>query len=266
MRYLVSSQYGHVGAELAGLDAQRLGDRMLEPRFRRRGEPEQMPIGDAAFVADHVEHRRRAVGQRAGLVEDHGVDLGEALHMGAALDDDAGARRMRHRGEHGGRRGDADAGAVIDDHERQETVEIAGQRRRADRQAECRHDQPVGELLGVVLHPRIADRRGFDQLRDLPGGGEIADADGADRQLAVADDGRGEHGFAFRPHDRQALAGDGLLVDHGVAVDDLAVDRNDLARIDDDLVADHQLGGRYRGNDAVANHPGRSWPGIPAAR
>ena len=127
----------------------------------------------------------------------------------------------------------------------------------ADRQAERRRDQPVGELLGVVLHAGVADRRRFDQPRDLPGGGEIADADGAHRQLAVADDGGGEHRFTFRPHDRQALAGDGLLIDHGVAVDDLAVDGNHLAGIDDDLVADHELGGRYRDNDVVANDPGR---------
>ena len=34
---------GDVGADLASLDAQRLSDRMLEARFRGRGQPEQMP-------------------------------------------------------------------------------------------------------------------------------------------------------------------------------------------------------------------------------
>ena len=108
---------GNVGANFAGLDAKCFGDRVLELRFRRRRQAEEMLLGHAAFVTDHVEHGRRAVGQGAGLVENHGVDFGEALHVRAALDDDAGARRMRHRGEHGGRRGDADAGAVIDDHQ-----------------------------------------------------------------------------------------------------------------------------------------------------
>ena len=79
--------------------------------------------------------------------------------MGAALDDDAGARRMRHRGEHGGGRGDADAGAVVDDHERQEAVEVGRHGGGADRERQGRQDQPVGELLGMVLHARIADRR-----------------------------------------------------------------------------------------------------------
>ena len=107
-------------------------------------------------------------------------------------------------------------------------------------------DQPVGELLGMVLHARVADRRGFDQSRDLAGGGRRADAYGANRQLSVANDGGGEYRFALRPHDRQSLAGDRLLIDHGVTVDDLAVDRNDLAGIDDDLVADRELPSRNR--------------------
>jgi hypothetical protein len=142
------------------------------------------------------------MGQRSGLVEDHGVDLRQALHVRATLDDDAGARRMRHRGKHRRRRGDADAGAVVDDHQRQEAIEIAGDRRGADREAERWGDQPVGELLGMVLHTGVADRRRFHEPRDLPGGGEIADADGAHGQLAVAHNRRGEHRFALRAHDR----------------------------------------------------------------
>jgi hypothetical protein len=99
----------------------------------------------------------------------------------------------------------------------------------------------------------FADRRRFDERRDLPGGGRGAGADG---ELAVANDGRGEDDPAFVAHHRQALAGDGLLVDHGVAVDDLAVDRNHLTRIDDDQVADRESRCRDRGHRAVADDPG----------
>ncbi|MCH7666050.1 MAG: hypothetical protein IH936_09000, partial [Acidobacteria bacterium] len=38
----------------------------------------------------------------------HGVDAGELLHVAAALDDHAGAGGKRHRGQHRGRRRDAD--------------------------------------------------------------------------------------------------------------------------------------------------------------
>jgi hypothetical protein len=147
--------------------------------------------------------------------------------------------------------------AVIHDHQGQETIEVTGERCRPDRQAERRRHQPVGELLGMVLHPRIADRRRLDQPCDLPGRRGGADADGAHRQLAIADDCCREYRFPFRPHDRQSLAGDRLLIDHGVTVDDLAVDGNNFARIDDHFVARYQLGGRYRGNDVVANDPSR---------
>ena len=41
-----------------------------------------------------------------------------------------------------------------------------------------------------------------------------------------------------------------------MTVDDFAVDRDDFAGIDDDFVADCQLGGRDRGHDAVAQDPG----------
>ena len=87
----------------------------------------------------------------------------------AALDDDAGARRVRHRGKHGGRRRDADASAVIDDDERQEAVEVAGDSAAVPvARAKRRQHQPIGKFLGVVLHPRVADRRRFDEARDLP--------------------------------------------------------------------------------------------------
>ena len=115
----------------------------------------------------------------------------------------------------------------------------------SDRQAQSRRDEPVGELLGMILHARIADRRGFDQPRDLAGRRGGANPYGANRQLSVANDGGGEYRLAFRPHDRQSLAGDRFLVDHGVTVDDLAIDRNDVAGIDDDMIIDRQLGRRH---------------------
>jgi hypothetical protein len=72
---------------------------------------------------------------------------------------------------------------------------------------------------------------------------------------AVADDGRRERRLAFTARHRQALAGDGLLVDQGPSGDDLAVDRDHSPGIDHDLVADRELSARDRGHDAVADDP-----------
>ena len=181
------------------------------------------------------------MGQRAGLVEDDGVDLGQFLHVRAALDDDAGARRMGHRGQHRGWRSDADAGAVVDDHQRQEAIEICTHRCGASRKRQRRQHEAVGEFLRVILHAGIADRRRLDQLSDLACGRRRTNANGADRELAVANNGCGEHRLTLAAHHRQPFAGDGLLIDHSVAVDDLAVDRNHVTRIDDHFIADDEL-------------------------
>ncbi len=149
----------HVDQQFLRLGAHRVRDRMREPAFRRRGEPDQPARIDPTLVGNDVKHLWMAPGQRPGLVEEDRVGFGQAFHMAAALDDDAAPRRERHRGEHGGRRRNADAGAIVDDHERQELVEVAGERRGTNRNPEGRGDEPVGKLFGVVLHARVADRR-----------------------------------------------------------------------------------------------------------
>jgi hypothetical protein len=128
------------------------------------------------LIGDDVDHGRRTVGERAGLVEHHGVDVGELFHMPAALDDHAGARGMRHRGQDRGRCGDADAGAEVNNNQRQETVEVAGHGRGAGGERQRRRHQAIGKALGMVLHAGVADRRAFDQANDLTGGRSSSDA------------------------------------------------------------------------------------------
>ena len=248
----------HADAAGARVGAQRLGHRVLQAAFRAHRETQQMIGGKLVVVRDHVDHLGHAVGQRAGLVEHDGVDLGQPLHVAAAFDDDAGTGGMRHRCQHAGRRRDADAGAVVDDDQREEAIDVGGQHRAAEREAEGRQHQPVGETFRVVLHPRVADRRVVDELGDLAGGGAGPDAQRAHRDLALAQHGGGEHRLARRARDRQALAGDGLLVDQRGAVGDLAVHRDHLAGIDHHQIAGGELGGGHRGHHAVAQQPGRA--------
>ena len=77
------------------------------------------------LIGNNVYHRGRTARQRAGLVEHDGVDARQLLHVAAALDDDAGPCGMGHGRQHGCRRRDANTGAVIDNDERKEAVEIA---------------------------------------------------------------------------------------------------------------------------------------------
>ena len=66
---------------------------------------------------------------------------------------------------------------------------------------------------------------------------------------------RGEDLVALRLFGRRRFAGEGVLVDHRHAFDDLAVDRHDFAGLDDDDVADVQLIERSFDFDAVPQQP-----------
>jgi len=70
---------------------------------------------------------------------------------------------------------DANAGAVIDNDERKEAVEITGDRSGTGSEPKRRRNQPIGKSLGMILHPGVADRRGFHEVHDLAGGGRRAD-------------------------------------------------------------------------------------------
>jgi hypothetical protein len=245
----------HIAAELLRPLPQRRRDRMLQPRFRSGRETKKVRGCDVVLIAQHVAHGGGAVRQGSGLVEHNGIDLGQALDVPAALDDDAVARRIGHERQDGGRRRDPNAGPIVDNHQIQEPVEISRQRRGAGRKRERRHDQAVRQPLGMVLHPGIADRRGLHEMGDLPGSGLRADPNGADCQLTVADDGCGKRRLALAARDRQALARNGLLIDQRAPVNDLAVDRDHLAWVDDDLVADREFRCRDRDHGAVADNP-----------
>ena len=84
-------------ARLFGELDQRLGGRVVAEALGARGEAQQLGRGD---VAERVEPAddQLAGGERAGLVEDEGVDARGGLEVGDVLDQDArGARRRTAR-------------------------------------------------------------------------------------------------------------------------------------------------------------------------
>lgn len=70
----------------------------------------------------------------------------------------------------------------------------------------------------------------------------------------------GKHRIADRPRDRESFAGDGLLVDHGGTMEDIAVGRYHLTGIDDHHVADSQFGRRNLDQRTILNDPRRLRP------
>jgi hypothetical protein len=106
--------------------------------------------------------------------------------VAAALDEDTVAGGVGHRCQHRRRSGDADGGAVIDDHQGQEAIEVARQQGGADREAERWQDETVGEAFGMVLHAGVTNRRGIHKPGDLPRHGLGSDPGGPQRHLSFA--------------------------------------------------------------------------------
>ncbi len=84
--------------------------------------------GHDAVEGDDVGHLRPAVGQRAGLVEGDGPDLGRPLQVHASLDQHAPPRRAGQRGHDGHRRGDDERARARDDQEHERPVEPGTER------------------------------------------------------------------------------------------------------------------------------------------
>ena len=148
-------------------DGQR--DRMMEPALGGGGETQDLlrrvPIG-----GDHEPDFRPFAGQRAGLVEQHGVHLAEQIQGAAVLDQHAALRAQRQCGQHGQRGSHADAGAHV-------AVEHGGGALRPDHaegeraDPERRDHRLVGEPLALMLRGEFVACGVVENLRDLGGRG-----------------------------------------------------------------------------------------------
>ena len=108
-------------------------------------------------------------------------------------------------------------------------------------------------LVGKLLDRRLRCLRLLDQLDDLGKHGVGAHPSGSHPKCPRLVDGGSDHGIAHPLADRDRLAGDHRLVNRGVAVDDLAVDRDPLPRSHCDNVPRHNLGDRDLGLHTVAD-------------
>ncbi len=212
--------------------------------------------GDGARLVEQ-EHRHVAGGLDGAAAGRQHVLAHEAVHAGDAdgrqqRADGGRDQRDEQRREHG--QGDADAGVVRHRHERggddDEHDREAGEE---DRQGDLvRRPLPDG-ALDEADHPVEERLAGVGGDRDDDAVGQHARAAGDARPVAarLADHGRG-------------LAGDGRLVDAGDALDDLAVGRDQVARLADDAVALAQVGRGYgllAAVDELARH--RRGAGLP---
>ena len=192
-------------------------------------------------TSDHLGHAAR---QRAGLVERDAAHRGRALEVRAALDQHALPRRAGQRRDDRHRRRDDERAGTRDDQQHERAVDPRSARRRRTRaagatasataRADHRRRVDAREALDERLRRRPLRLRLLDQVNDPRERRVAAEPRHAHLERAAAVDGAGEHLVAGRLVDRQRLAGHRRLVDGARARHDLAVERNLLARLDDD--------------------------------
>ena len=186
------------------------------------------------------------MGQRAGLVKDDGIGVGQSLQILAALDRDMVAAALTHGGQHGQRHRQLERTGKIDHQDRDRTGRVAGQRVGHGGAQQAVRDQLVGQrggaglaggfqLLGVLDH--------FDDLVVASVAGLLLDGHG---DLAFLDDGARVDDGPLALADGLGLAGQGRLVDAGLAVQHPAVQRDNAAGVHDDGVARAHLRDRHK--------------------
>ena len=234
---------------------------MLRALLGRGDQPQQLLLHRTR--RHHIGQRRLALGERAGLVEHDRRDARDILQCRGILDQDvvpganAGADRDRRRGRQAQRIG---AG----DHHRRDRECQRGNRGGAaeeipddegdDARAHRQNDQILRGPVGQPLPRRLGALRLLHQVHDLRQGGVGADLGRAEAHAAAAVDRAGDHGVARPLGDRHALAGDQRLVDAGLALGDLAVNRHLVARLEHDDVVDLHVAARNREFLAIAQH------------
>jgi hypothetical protein len=227
-------------------------ERVVGAALDSGGDPQNLALGRPLGRND-VDHPGLAHGQRAGLVEDHDIELGRFLERPGVLEQDpvgrpeTGADHDRHRrGEpQRVRAGDHEDG----DRERQREQQRLSQPPVPDDEGgdpdhDRRKHQNLGGPVGEKLGRRARVLRLLHQLDDLRQSRVGAYPGRSVAQRPALVDGRADDAVAYLLGDRHRLSGQHGFVDGRLALDDLAVHGNFVARTQDDDVADQHVGSR----------------------
>ena len=157
-------------------------------------------------VVDDRGDGRLALGQRAGLVEQHGVDGAHALQREPVLDQHAAAGGAFGRDRHHQRDRQAQRVRAGDDQHRDGAhhrlvglPEAAPHDGGDDRGAQCEPEQPARRPVGQPLCPRRGVLRLGDQALDAGQRGVVADGGDRDAKPGVGGDGARDDVVARRP-------------------------------------------------------------------
>ncbi len=210
---------------------------------------------------------RPAHGERSGLVQHNGVQMGQAFQRLAAFEQNAKLRAAAHgngkRGGHG-----QSHGAGAGDHQYGDGVgQGQGERVRGDKprhKGQCRQGQNHGHkdgagAVGQPFQGRARALRLLDHARDLGKHRGLAQRLRPAYHGAVVVERAGQNPAARLALQRGGFAGEHRLVHGGAALEDRGVHREAFSRQNQHAVAGLYFFERHNGFRAIADAPGGGW-------
>jgi hypothetical protein len=220
------------------------GDGVLALGLHAGGDAERFLFGQVVRRRD-VHDPELAEGERAGLVEDDGVEVARLFEAAAVAHEQSAMRALRRGDGDDQGHGQAERVRAGDNQHRHDAYdgEIPGRADELpdDESDDARCDGHAGQELrgavGQVLGARLRLLRLRHEAHDAGELGVLARAGDLHAERAFAVDRAGDHLVAFALLDRARLAGDHRLVEIALALAYGAVDRDALARAHEHEVA-----------------------------
>ena len=227
----------------------RLGQRMFRATFQSGGAAQHLRL--VALQRHDIRQRRLALGQRAGLVHDHGIDARHALQRLGVLDQHARlCAAPRGRGDRDRRReaegtgtGDDQDGDGRGDGECQRRLGTEGKpgEERRDGHRDDRRYEDGRDPVRQPLDRRARASGTGHHVHDLRQHRVGANLRRPDRERTVLVDRAARDTVAFCLFDGHGLAGDHAFVNGRVALDHFAIDRHAVAGAHPQQVALHDV-------------------------
>ena len=215
-----------------------LAERVLRIALRRGAEAVELVIGEGGQRAVHQNDLRRAVGQRAGLVEGDLLHGGETLKRVALADEKAVLRRVADGGHDGSRRCQHKRAGAEDDQNRHRADDLTGDEPRQRRGGQSNDDDPRRPAVGKADDLGLARVSGLDEADHALDGAVLADLCGLHLESAELVDRAGGDLVADALVDRQRFTRHNGLIHRCLARYDLSVDGDGLAGQHAQQVAD----------------------------
>jgi hypothetical protein len=250
-------------AEMFAMVNDRFGYGVIQTLFGRGGELHQ-PLEIA--IADHiyVHHGRVALGEGAGLVEDHHIHIHQLLERPAAADQQALAAGAAQGGHDRGGHRHPQTSSQVEHQQGRGLGDVAGaQEQRHTSQHEGGDHEAIRHPARHVADAGIEDRRRLDHRGDLTHPGVLTHGSGFDDQGTLEQDEASQHLIPGGGVARHRFAGEFHHIQRTFTALDHPIHRNLIAGEQGDPIAGIEAGA---GNDQLTAIHQQAYVGLQACQ